>query len=524
MEAVHGFTPPHNPKCSCKTCFSNRLDLEYQNKRLQAYEQTTSIEYIRATFERPFRAAVDHCADLKKASESTNVHRKRYADLYKGMCSILQKMMKSQEVNINNFLDVQETINHEPHILRKLLEQENMEVITHFKMQHWLSQRWEASFADYFSLVRWLILCLAWFFPPMFSVFGAFELDFAKALRVRWNSHLSSHFCFFILLLLRLFWDERGTSLRAARFNDTFVVELTLGLFVMSHLIILMVRLSHRGIKSFMKDWWNWVEMCIVINGINFFVASSNIALQNQNALPMNVNRRHIPSTDHVYMCEFSLSLMILLMVVRFAYFVQMTYRFGRLIVAVSQCAKEYLRSLLVLFIFFMGYAFAIYGVLHPFATKPEDRRHDLTKNNGFQVYTDDFLDTAANLYWNLLSLVDEGYGQIHAGFTGPNQTPVQPFLSILFSKFLMVSFYVFIVVALLNVILTLMIMQAESYKTMGDENWAFARTRIIIDYFNYEMAAPPPFTCIILLLTTIRMITTLVKRILRTRKMRFKN
>ncbi|CAJ0577626.1 unnamed protein product, partial [Mesorhabditis spiculigera] len=501
MPKHHDF--PHNPLCHCSSCTLHPHDLEYEKERVFLYDAMASKATRDAIFEDQFKSAVTHLADLKKAAGTQNVFRTTYVKLEGQMKSQVVEMMNESRDPVELFSDRGEH-DGEPVLARQLVDLNISECVNHFRVKFWMQKHWRCgpdtpkgpgTTSHQVELPFFTALLLS-ILAPVVPLILARRFAYSNTPFFRWVAGLSSHVVFLGLVIFRLFWDEDKSSMRNTRLEYTFYLDFVIFVFVLSNLILLQARLVRRGLKSFMCDWWNWIETLIGINGVNFFVASCYVKIELVTGLPSLVNRRHLPPTDHVLMAEASLAMLTLLLVVRFAYHLQLSHSLGKFIVAVTQCAADYMKFLVLLVVLCSGFGLGLYGILHPFSATDEEKSGEFIKNNGFQVYSGNLAEAMSNFFWNVFGLIDEGYSQAHAGFAGPNQESVNPVMTMIVARIILSAFFLTVVVALLNIMLSILVARLEAAKTTDE--WSFYRTKVILDYFNWEMSYIPPYSLLI--------------------------
>uniref|UniRef100_A0A1I7XKN7 Ion_trans domain-containing protein n=1 Tax=Heterorhabditis bacteriophora TaxID=37862 RepID=A0A1I7XKN7_HETBA len=202
-------------------------------------------------------------------------------------------------------------------------------------------------------------------------------------------------------------------------------------------------------------------------------------------------------SWDYFLLYDIFLCTGCILAIWKIFYFFQLIKGLGGSVISVGRCISTVYNYLIVMGVIMFSFAVGINLLVQPYLGNVETR-DGVTKTMGSHFKDIGF--TFRNLYWAFYGYLDPQLYPLIVGNSGPNQIPVDHFITSFAIECIISLYHGIIIVTLLNLMVSLLVKKAD--EVLENEESEFKYTRIVIysEFLDWSSAVPPPFNLLLII------------------------
>ncbi|KAI6199872.1 Transient-receptor-potential-like protein [Aphelenchoides besseyi] len=490
----HQLNLPHRHDCYCRTCKELTAYGRNETHRMDAYRAACSEAFLWLSTDDPLLAAMHMLKDLEDSQQFNNEHRELYANLYDQVQqfanSLIQQCWNFEEVDFlmkqKNGAELSNVNLPYPRI-RMALDYRMKQFVSHINIQSVMKGYWLGNWTNFgrsytrdcYRYVRHVIL-----FPILAFLHAISAGHWIKTFnypRARFMSNTASYLLFILLIASLRFSSNRIPDLpsgqRVIRISEALIY------------VYIIFTTRNNTILRFV------VEMLFVFS-LSFvcFLGSFN----NVNAL--TAERRHWSPINISLVYDIFFGSACLLTIGRVLYFAQLHRTCGSTIISTGRCLFTVINYFLIMFVVMFAFAVAVNTIHQPYM-----RSHSLGSNeqlNSEKLIFSDLIGSMKMLFWAFYGYLHPTDYELSAKSRVSNE-----FVTRIGVECLVAIYYIVMVIALLNLMISLLVKRAHEVLDNEEVEWKYTRMQIYSEYFEPTSAVPPPFNLIFLLTLNIKRI-----------------
>ncbi|XP_013773346.1 transient-receptor-potential-like protein isoform X1 [Limulus polyphemus] len=527
---------PHDMRCGCGECVAAARDdcLRHSRSRINAYRALSSPSLVCLSSVDPILTSFELSYELNRLSYIENEFKEDYQSL-KRCCqnfstSLLDHVRTSNELEI--------VLNHDPtkppyeHGEQMSLARVEMAVnykqkkfVAHPNVQQLLSSLWYEGLPGFRrkSVIQqlWKIInigVLTPFYAMMYMLMPSSET--AKLMRkpfVKFIIHSFSYLFFLFLLILasqrietvivQLFGTEEMKaelrySLGRQKGQPPTVTEWFIVIYIIAHIWQETKELWSSGIVKYFQNMWNIIDfirnslyaITVGMRALAYIQAQAEISADSSAAF---VPREEWPMFDPMLVADGCFAAANIFAALKLIHIFSINPHLGPLQISLGRMVIDIMKFFFIYTLVLFAFACGMNQLLWYYSELEMEQCYSLPggePNWGKQRDAciawrrfSNLFESAQSLFWASFGLIDLGIFELN-GIKGYTR----------FWALLMFGCYSVInVVVLLNLLIAMMNHSYQIISERSDTEWKFARSKLILNFFEEGNTLPPPFNII---------------------------
>ncbi|XP_057551588.1 protein XNDC1N isoform X2 [Hippopotamus amphibius kiboko] len=507
MEHGHTIARPHPVSCACLECSNaRRYDLlKFSLSRINTYRGIASRAHLSLASEDAMLAAFQLSRELRRLARKEPEFKPEYIALEllsQDYSFELLGMCRNQSEVTAVLNDLGEDSETEPEAeglgqafeegipnlarLRLAVNYNQKRFVAHPICQQVLSSIWCGNLAGWRGsttiwklLVTFLIfltmpfLCLGYWLAPKSRLGHLLKIPVLKFLL-----HSASYLWFLIFLLGESLVMETQLSTFQGRSQSVWETSLHM-VWVAGFLWFECKEVWIEGLRSYLLDWWNFLDMVILSLYLAAFALRlllAGLAHVHCRDAPdgaachyfSSAERREWRVEDPQFLAEVLFAVTSMLSFTRLAYILPAHESLGTLQISIGRMIDDMLRFMFILMIILTAFLCGLNNIYVPYQE---------TERLG------NFNETFQFLFWTM-------FGMEERGVVDMPQFPVPEFVG----RALYGLFTIVMVIVLLNMLIAMITNSFQKIEDAADVEWKFARSKLYLCYFREGLTLPAPF------------------------------
>ncbi|XP_043928715.1 short transient receptor potential channel 2-like [Protopterus annectens] len=503
----HSIPTPHKISCSCLECSNGRKYdlLKFSLSRINTYKGIASRAYLSIASEDAMLTAFKLSREMKQLSKKEPEFKPEYLALVElsqdfavellGMCrnqsEVTAVLNDIGDSNEEDNLDDQAFEEGIPNLarLRLAVNYNQKRFVAHPICQQVLSSIWCRNLSGWrgsntlwklvISVVIFLLmpmLCLLYWVAPKSKLGKMLKIPVIKFLL-----HAASYVWFLIFLLaeslLLEYRQEAYSSRKPTLWENSFHM-----IWVVGFLWFECKEVWIEGLRSYLFDWWNFLDMVILSMYLASFTLRVLVALQGYFScfyMPSSeqcyyftkADREDWRPEDPQFIAEVLFAVTSMLSFTRLAYILPAHETLGTMQISIGKMIDDMIRFMFILMIILTAFLCGLNNIYVHYAASER---------------LGTFNETLPFLFWTMFGM--ENYGAVNmskyavAGYVG----------QILYGIYTIVM-----VIILLNMLIAMITNSFQKIEDDADVEWKFARSKLYLNYFREGLTLPVPFNVI---------------------------
>ncbi|XP_076339778.1 transient-receptor-potential-like protein isoform X2 [Tachypleus tridentatus] len=527
---------PHNVRCGCEECVAAARDdcLRHSRSRINAYRALSSSSLICLSSVDPILTSFELSYELNRLSYIENEFKEDYQAL-KRCCqnfstSLLDHVRTSNELEI--------ILNHDPtkppyeHGEQMSLARVEMAVnykqkkfVAHPNVQQLLSSLWYEGLPGFRrkSVIQqlWKIINIGVLFPFYAMMYMLMPSSgTAKLMRkpfVKFIIHSFSYLFFLFLLILasqrietvivQLFGTEEMRaelrySLGRQKGQPPTVTEWFIVIYIIAHIWQETKELWSRGIVKYFQNMWNIIDFIrnslyattVGMRALAYIQAQAEISANPSAAF---VPREEWPIFDPMLVADGLFAAANIFAALKLVHIFSINPHLGPLQISLGRMVIDIMKFFFIYTLVLFAFACGMNQLLWYYSELEMEQCYSLPGGEpNWEKQRDaciawrrfsNLFESAQSLFWASFGLIDLGNFELN-GIRGYTR----------FWALLMFGCYSVInVVVLLNLLIAMMNHSYQIISERSDTEWKFARSKLILNFFEEGNTLPPPFNII---------------------------
>uniref|UniRef100_A0A0N4WTQ0 Ion_trans domain-containing protein n=1 Tax=Haemonchus placei TaxID=6290 RepID=A0A0N4WTQ0_HAEPC len=280
-------------------------------------------------------------------------------------------------------------------------------------------------------------------------------------------------------------------------------------LYILGLMLERYIQFSRFGFRNYFAFWWRWFDFLLIgsfclafhlwICGVLMPMEPdlellSRIHWLSPEDVTFAVLQSHPlqPAWDYFLIYDIYLCTGCILGFWRVFYFFQLIKGIGGSVISVGSCISTIYNYLVVMGVVMLSFAVGVNLLVQPYLNSvvvKEDGTQEAMNTRFGTIFS-----TIRNMYWAVYGYLDPSVYPTVNGNSGPDQAPVDHYLTSFATELLLTIYHCIIVIILLNLMVSLLVKKAD--EVLENEESEFKYTRIVIysEYFAWSSSVPPPF------------------------------
>ncbi|MBN3300157.1 TRPC2 protein, partial [Amia calva] len=502
----HVIPLPHKISCICLECRNSRQYdlLKFSLSRINTYRGIASRAYLSVTTEDAMLSAFRLSRELRRLAKKEPEFKPQYLAL-KELCQefaveLLGMCRNQSEVTtvLNNCGDDSEDELDEqtfeagiPNLarLRLAVNYNQKQFVAHPICQQVLSSIWCGSLSGWKgSRTTWKLLvslgifltmpllCLVYYIAPKSKIGQILKIPVIKFLL-----HSATYLWFLITLLAESIIMQTYREEFASRNPDILLMSIHM-VWVVGFFWYECKEVWIEGLRSYLLDWWNFLDMVILSMYLASFTLRVVVALKgyffclDPNTVMecdyfTKTVREDWRQEDPQLISEVLFAVTSMLSFTRLAYILPAHESLGTLQISIGKMIDDMMRFMFILMIIGTAFLCGINNVYVPYVISPQ---------------LGQFNETFRFLFWTMFGVANQDYVDM------PDFVVAEFVGRILYGIFTLV-----IVIVLLNMLIAMITNSFQKIEDDADVEWKFARSKLYLSYFREGLTMPVPFNII---------------------------
>ncbi|KAJ6664829.1 hypothetical protein lerEdw1_005801 [Lerista edwardsae] len=509
MKKGHAIPRPHKVSCACLECSNGRrFDLlKFSLSRINTYKGIASRAHLSIGSEDAMLTAFKLSRELKRLSKKEPEFKPDYLALEQlcqefafellGMCRNQSEVtavlndMGDDASGEEEELDDQAFEEGIPNLarLRLAVNYNQKRFVAHPICQQVLSsiwcgslQSWRGSnsltkvFISCFIFLTMPLLCLIYWLVPKSKVGKMLKIPVIKFLL-----HSASYLWFLVFLLVESLVMEDQNEIFKGRNQSVWETSLHM-IWVAGFFWFECKEVWIEGLRSYLLDWWNFLDMVILSMYLASFVLrvliflKGNVSCLDNASSPechyyTRAERLEWHTEDPQFMAEVLFAVTSMLSFTRLAYILPAHETLGTLQISIGKMIDDMIRFMFILMIILTAF---LCGMNNIYVHYQESQK------------LGSFNETFQFLFWTMLGM------EQHDVVDMP-----QFYVAELVGRVLYGVFTIVMVVVLLNMLIAMITNSFQKIENDADVEWKFARSKLYLSYFREGLTLPVPFNII---------------------------
>uniref|UniRef100_A0A8D1CZV6 Transient receptor ion channel domain-containing protein n=1 Tax=Sus scrofa TaxID=9823 RepID=A0A8D1CZV6_PIG len=507
MDQGHTIARPHPVSCACLECSNaRRYDLlKFSLSRINTYRGIASRAHLSLASEDALLAAFQLSRELRCLARKEPEFKPEYIALESlsqdygfellGMCrnqsevtAVLNDLGKDSGAEPEAEGLGQAFEEGIPNLarLRLAVNYNQKRFVAHPICQQVLSSIWCGNLAGWRgSTIVWKLfvalliflampfLCLGYWLAPKSRLGRLLKIPVLKFLL-----HSASYLWFLIFLLGESLAMETQLSTFRGRSRSVWETSLHM-VWVTGFLWFECKEVWIEGLRSYLLDWWNFLDMVILSLYLAAFALRlllAGLAHVHCKDAPdgaacryfTSAERREWRTEDPQFLAEVLFAVTSMLSFTRLAYILPAHESLGTLQISIGRMIDDMIRFMFILMIILTAFLCGLNNIYVPYQE---------TERLG------KFNETFQFLFWTMLGMEERSVVDMP-------QFPVPEFVG----RALYGTFTIVMVVVLLNMLIAMITGSFQKIEDAADVEWKFARSKLYLSYFREGLTLPVPF------------------------------
>nr|XP_060623154.1 short transient receptor potential channel 2-like [Anolis sagrei ordinatus] len=504
----HAIAPPHKVSCACLECSNGRkFDLlKFSLSRINTYKGIASRAHLSVASEDAMLTAFKLSRELKRLSKKEPEFKPEYLALEQlcqefafellGMCrnqsevtAVLNDDNDVGDAEEEGALDDQAFEEGIPNLarLRLAVNYNQKRFVAHPICQQVLSSIWCGSlpswrgsnslwkvFVSCFIFLTMPFLCLVYWFAPKSKVGKMLKIPVIKFLL-----HSASYVWFLVFLLAESLVLEHNHGTFSGRNQSLLETSLHM-IWVAGFFWFECKEVWIEGLRSYLLDWWNFLDIVILSMYLASFVLRVLIFLKGEISCKdggassqechyyTQAVRREWRAEDPQFLAEVLFAVTSMLSFTRLAYILPAHETLGTLQISIGKMIDDMIRFMFIMMIILTAF---LCGMNNIYVHYQESER------------LGSFNETFQFLFWTMLGMEEHNVVDMP-----------QFFVAELVGRVLYGIFTIIMVVVLLNMLVAMITNSFQKIENDADVEWKFARSKLYLSYFREGLTLPVPF------------------------------
>ncbi|KRX86819.1 Short transient receptor potential channel 1 [Trichinella pseudospiralis] len=182
----------------------------------------------------------------------------------------------------------------------------------------------------------------------------------------------------------------------------------------------------------------------------------------------------------------------------RLFYFFQIFRAYGPIVISIGRCVKDILIFLSIFVVVVGSFALGLNYLMEHYKGNVVLRDGKLFEQPAYMTSIE---SAVRYLYWAWYGYLDPERLEVVVGQFGPDKEEIKHYLVQYAAEFLSASYYVILVVSLLNLMISIMSSTAGAVLENSGKEWAYVLSQIWMEFFDDCRMIPPPFSLLQLLI-----------------------
>uniref|UniRef100_A0A8D2LH84 Transient receptor ion channel domain-containing protein n=1 Tax=Varanus komodoensis TaxID=61221 RepID=A0A8D2LH84_VARKO len=510
MKKGHAISRPHKVSCACLECSNGRkFDLlKFSLSRINTYKGIASRAHLSIASEDAMLTAFKLSRELKRLSKKEPEFKPDYLALEQlcqefafellGMCrnqsevtAVLNDVGDDAMDEDEEDVDDQAFEEGIPNLarLRLAVNYNQKQFVAHPICQQVLSSIWCGSLQSWRgSTSLWKVfiscaiflampfLCLIYWFAPKSKVGKILKIPVIKFLL-----HSASYLWFLVFLLVESLVLEHHQEAFKGRNQTMWETSLHM-IWVAGFFWFECKEVWIEGLRSYLLDWWNFLDIVILSMYLASFVLRVLIFIKGTSCLESGssslechyytqAERDEWRTEDPQFMAEVLFAVTSMLSFTRLAYILPAHETLGTLQISIGKMIDDMIRFMFIMMIILTAFLCGM--------------------NNIYVYYQDSerlgsFNETFQFLFWTMLGMEEHNVVDMPKFF-----------LAELMGRVLYGVFTIVMVVVLLNMLIAMITNSFQKIENDADVEWKFARSKLYLSFFREGLTLPVPFNII---------------------------
>ncbi|XP_004683743.2 PREDICTED: short transient receptor potential channel 2-like [Condylura cristata] len=505
MEQGHTIARPHPVSCACLECSNaRRYDLlKFSLSRINTYRGIASRAHLSLASEDAMLAAFQLSRELRRLARKEPEFKPEYIALESlsqdygfellGMCrnqsevtAVLNDLEEDSETEAEGLSQAFEEGIPNLARLRLAVNYNQKRFVAHPICQQVLSSIWCGNLAGWRGsttiwklFVAFLIfltmpfLCLGYWLAPKSRLGRLLKIPVLKFLL-----HSASYLWFLIFLLGESLVMEAQLSTFQGRSQSVWETSLHM-VWVIGFLWFECKEVWIEGLRSYLLDWWNFLDVVILSLYLAAFALRlllAGLAYMHCQDAPDGVRCRYFTTAersewhteDPQFLAEVLFAVTSMLSFTRLAYILPAHESLGTLQISIGKMIDDMMRFMFILMIILTAFLCGLNNIYVPYQK---------TERLG------NFNETFQFLFWTMFGMEE------HSVVDMP-QFLVPEFVG----RALYGIFTIIMVIVLLNMLIAMITNSFQKIEDDADVEWKFARSKLYLSYFREGLTLPVPF------------------------------
>ncbi|XP_062830408.1 short transient receptor potential channel 2-like [Anolis carolinensis] len=506
----HAIAPPHKVSCACLECSNGRkFDLlKFSLSRINTYKGIASRAHLSVASEDAMLTAFKLSRELKRLSKKEPEFKPEYLALEQlcqefafellGMCRNQSEVtavlnddngVGEAEEEEGGALDDQAFEEGIPNLarLRLAVNYNQKRFVAHPICQQVLSSIWCGSLPSWRgSNSLWKVfvscsifltmpfLCLVYWFAPKSKVGKMLKIPVIKFLL-----HSASYVWFLVFLLAESLVLEQNHGAFSGRNQSLLETSLHM-IWVAGFFWFECKEVWIEGLRSYLLDWWNFLDVVILSMYLASFVLrvliflKGRVSCQDGGASSQECHyytqavRGEWRAEDPQFLAEVLFAVTSMLSFTRLAYILPAHETLGTLQISIGKMIDDMIRFMFIMMIILTAF---LCGMNNIYVHYQESKR------------LGSFNETFQFLFWTMLGMEEHNVVDMP-----------QFFVAELVGRVLYGAFTIIMVVVLLNMLVAMITNSFQKIENDADVEWKFARSKLYLSYFREGLTLPVPF------------------------------
>ncbi|XP_017784477.1 PREDICTED: transient-receptor-potential-like protein isoform X2 [Nicrophorus vespilloides] len=518
---------PHDIKCGCDDCIKNTKEdsLRHSLSRMNEYKALASPSLIALSSTDPILTSFQLSWELKNLAFAEPECKSEYMEL-RMQCQqfavdLLQQSRSSSELAI--------ILNHDPYDLNQkdgdemqltrlklAIEFKQKKFVAHSNIQQLVTAIWYEGLPGFrrrSTLARILIICKVALLFPYYCLMYIVAPRTASGRMMRkpfmkFLIHASSYLFFlFVLILvsqraeehmLEYFKLKQPEEFRPQRGNPPSILEYILIIFVLGFICEEINEIYVKGIRAYHRNLWNVIDCGRNILYFLVFALRVVAYVQQREEISRDPQMAYIRREDwHDYdlqlIAEGLFAAANILSALKLVHLFSINPHLGPLQISLGRMIIDIVKFFFIYTLVLFSFACGLNQLLWYFS----DLEHKKCYNGGTQPDLEknaeacskwrrfaNVFETSQSLFWASFGMIDIENFEL---------TGIKSYTRF-WGLLMFGSYSVINIIVLLNLLIAMMSNSYAIIDCHSDTEWKFARTKLLMNYFDQTQTLPPPF------------------------------
>ncbi|KAL1235140.1 Short transient receptor potential channel [Trichinella pseudospiralis] len=314
----------------------------------------------------------------------------------------------------------------------------------------------------------------------------------------RFISFATSYVIFLMCLIAFTQYKERRDLRGAPDSLFKSIIICYVWIFLFSWFTISWTDVIQLGFRRFLYSWWRWYDLILMSIYLLAFNAFMNSWLEVKHHGQPYAHRVHWDPYHPTLLFEVLFTFASVMASWRLFYFFQIFRAYGPIVISIGRCVKDILIFLSIFVVVVGSFALGLNYLMEHYKGNVVLRDGKLFEQPAYMTSIE---SAVRYLYWAWYGYLDPERLEVVVGQFGPDKEEIKHYLVQYAAEFLSASYYVILVVSLLNLMISIMSSTAGAVLENSGKEWAYVLSQIWMEFFDDCRMIPPPFSLLQLLI-----------------------